>query len=85
MSASIIIYTSATCPYCIQAKVLLDKKGAAYQEIRVDLDPQALSIMMEKSGRRTVPQIFIGDFHVGGCDELYQLDQDGKLDALLNQ
>lgn len=85
MSVPIVMYTTATCPYCIRAKVLLDKKGAAYEEVRVDLDPQALSTMMEKSGRRTVPQIFIGDFHVGGCDDLYQLDQDGKLDALLNQ
>ena len=83
MSAHVVIYTTATCPYCVQAKALLDKKHVTYQEIRVDTDPTALQDMMTKSGRRTVPQIFINDKSMGGCDDLYQLDKDGKLDGLL--
>lgn len=79
----VIIYTSANCYYCVQAKKLLDQKGVAYQEIRVDLDPKQRDIMMQRSGRRTVPQIFIGDHHVGGCDDLYALEKSGKLDLLL--
>jgi len=79
----IIIYTTATCPYCVNAKKLLEKKGAAYREIRVDLDPVLRDEMMARTARRTVPQIFIGELHVGGCDDLYALERDGKLDQLL--
>jgi glutaredoxin 3 len=78
------IYTTATCPYCIRAKQLLAQRGvAALDEIRVDLEPAQRAEMMRISGRRTVPQIFIGDTHVGGCDDLVALDQAGRLTALL--
>lgn len=78
------IYTTLVCPYCVRAKALLDRKGAKYSEIRVDEDEAIRSKMMERSGgRRSVPQIFIGDHHVGGCDDLYALEKEGKLDALL--
>lgn len=81
---AIEIYTTLVCPYCVRAKALFDRKGAAYSEIRVDLDDDTRVKMMERSGgRRTVPQIFIGDYHVGGCDELHALEKEGKLDALL--
>jgi len=82
--AKIIIYSTATCPYCDRAKELLDAKGVSYQEIRIDLDDAARQEMMTKSGRRTVPQIFINDEAVGGFDDLYALDKDGKLDNMLN-
>ena len=78
------MYTSAVCPYCIRAKALLQKRGvAAIEEIRIDLDPEQRHHMMEVTGRRTVPQIFIGDTHVGGCDDLYALDGRGGLMPLL--
>ncbi len=78
------IYTTATCPYCIRAKQLLAQRGvAALDEIRVDLDPARRAEMMQITGRRTVPQIFIGDTHVGGCDDLVALDQAGRLAPLL--
>ena len=78
------MYTSAVCPYCIRAKALLQKRGvAAIEEIRIDLDPAQRHHMMEVTGRRTVPQIFIGDTHVGGCDDLYALDGRGGLMPLL--
>lgn len=84
MTANIVIYTTEVCPYCVQAKQLLDRKGASYQEIRVDLDPQARDAMLARSnGRRSVPQIFINDQHIGGCDDLMALEKAGKLDALL--
>ncbi len=80
----IVIYTTATCPYCIRAKALLTKKQASFEEIRVDYDPQKRQEMTARArGRSTVPQIFIGDQHVGGCDDLYELSHEGKLDALL--
>lgn len=81
---NIIIYSSEQCPYCVRAKHLLDTKQAAYTEIRIDVDSTQRDIMMERSGRRTVPQIFIDDIHIGGCDDLYALDKAGKLDPLLN-
>jgi len=81
---NIIIYSSEQCPYCVRAKQLLDTKQAAYTEIRIDLDPTQRDIMIERSGRRTVPQIFIDDIHIGGCDDLYALNKAGKLDPLLN-
>ncbi len=78
------MYTTAVCPYCIRAKQILMSKGVeAIDEIRVDLDPGERMRMMEATGRRTVPQIFIGDTHVGGCDDLVALDQRGGLDPLL--
>jgi glutaredoxin 3 len=79
------MYTTAYCPYCIQAKQILQAKGvAAIDEIRVDVQPQLRMQMMEITGRRTVPQIFIGDTHVGGCDDLIALDRRGGLEPLLN-
>ena len=79
------IYTTPICPYCARAKALLAKKGAAIEEIDVLMDVGARRQMEEKSGgARSVPQIFIGDTYVGGCDELQVLERDGKLDALLS-
>jgi glutaredoxin 3 len=80
----ILIYTTKQCPYCVMAKRLLDQKGANYTEINVDGDSNLREEMMRKTNRRTVPQIYIGDFHVGGFDELYALNQQKKLDALLS-
>ena len=78
------MYTTQVCPYCVQAKALLAKRGVAtIDEVRVDLDPAARIRMVELTGRRTVPQIFIGDTHVGGCDDLIALDQRGGLQPLL--
>ena len=79
----ILIYTTKICPYCVMAKRLLDKKGAAYTEINVDGQTALREEMMRKTKRRTVPQIYIGDLHVGGFDELYALEQQNKLDSLL--
>ena len=80
----ITIYTKATCPYCIAAKALLEKKHAPFTEIKVDGDPAGQAAMATRAGgRRTVPQIFIGPLHIGGCDELYALEEEGKLDPLL--
>ena len=77
------IYTTATCPYCVRAKQLLAERGATFDEVRVDADPAARAAMVERTGRRTVPQIFIGQTHVGGCDDLEALDRRGGLLALL--
>lgn len=79
----IIIYTANLCPYCTMAKRLLDKKGVTYSEINVDSKPGLRQEMMQKTKRRTVPQIYIGDFHVGGFDDLYTLDIGKELDPLL--
>lgn len=80
----VTIYTTATCPYCIRAKQLLAERGVTtLHEIRVDLDPAQRVAMMERTGRRTVPQIYIGDTHVGGCDDLVALDRSGGLEPLL--
>ena len=82
---SVKMYTTAVCPYCIRAKQILQSRGVAQiEEIRVDQDPQQRRIMMETTGRRTVPQIFIGHTHVGGCDDLMALDGQGGLMPLLN-
>ena len=79
------MYTTQVCPYCLRAKALLKQKGVeSIEEIRVDLDPSQRQYMMSLTGRRTVPQIFIGDTHVGGFDDLHALDQRGGLDPLLN-
>ncbi len=78
------IYTTPICPYCMRAKALLAKKGVSFEEIDVYMDSDARKDMQEKaSGGYTVPQIFIGDRHIGGCDDLYALDQAGELDPLL--
>ena len=83
--ARVKIYTTPICPYCARAKSLLKKKGAEIDEIDVFMDGNARSEMEAKSGgRQTVPQIFVGDTHIGGCDDLYALEQDGELDSLLN-
>ncbi|HEY4542890.1 MAG TPA: glutaredoxin 3 [Noviherbaspirillum sp.] len=85
MSARVVMYSTAVCPYCMMAERLLTAKGVKeIEKIRIDLDPQQRADMMEKTGRRTVPQIYIGDTHVGGFDDLSALDRAGKLDALLN-
>ncbi len=79
----ILIYTSNFCPYCTMAKRLLTKKGAIYSEINVDSKPGLREEMMQKTRRRTVPQIYIGDLHVGGFDELHALERKNELDGLL--
>ncbi len=81
---SVRIYTTPFCPYCVRAKSLLKKKGVAFEEVDVMMDSGAREEMEDRTGgARTVPQIFIGDTHVGGCDELYALENQGKLDPLL--
>ena len=78
------LYTTPICPYCVRAKSLLTKKGVAFEEIDIFMDEAARAKMLaDTGGARTVPQIFIGDTHVGGCDELHALEKAGKLDALL--
>ncbi|AWM88954.1 glutaredoxin 3 [Microvirga sp. 17 mud 1-3] len=80
----ITIYSKSWCPYCAAAKRLLDEKGAAYTEIDIEEEPEKRAEMVQKAGgRTTVPQIFIGERHVGGCDDLYALDEKGRLEALL--
>ena len=84
MNAPVTMYTTAFCPYCVQAERLLTAKGVAQiAKIRVDLDPVQRVARMEKTGRRTVPQIYIGETHVGGFDDLVALDRAGGLDPLL--
>lgn len=79
------MYTTAVCPYCIRAKQILKSKGVEQiEEVRIDTDPVARDHMMQSTGRRTVPQIYIGDTHVGGCDDLMALDAKGGLLPLLN-
>ncbi|WP_339525353.1 glutaredoxin 3 [Pseudomonas sp. EA_35y_Pfl2_R111] len=79
----VVIYSSDWCPYCIRAKQLLTQKGVAFNEIRVDGKPDVRAEMTRKARQTSVPQIWIGDTHVGGCDDLYALERAGKLDALL--
>ncbi len=84
--ASVVIYTTQICPFCMRAKALLDRKGIAFTEIGVDGDPAGRAAMRTKAGgRNTVPQIFIGPTHVGGCDDLFALEAKGALDALIAQ
>lgn len=84
MAARIRMYATRTCPYCIRAEALLTQKGVAdIDKILVDVQPERRAEMIEASGRRTVPQIFIDGVHVGGCDDLFALDHAGRLDALL--
>lgn len=80
----VIMYSTGWCPYCVRARGLLERKGVTPKEIKIDEDPAQLQIMLERSGgRRTVPQIFIGEHHVGGYDDLAALDRAGELDKLL--
>jgi glutaredoxin 3 len=83
MSNNVIMYSTAVCPYCVMADRLLTSKGVSIEKIRVDEDPALRQEMMERTGRRTVPQIYIGETHVGGYDDLYALEKAGKLDSLL--
>ncbi|MDJ1181378.1 glutaredoxin 3 [Roseofilum sp. BLCC_M91] len=86
IKANVEIYTWQTCPFCIRAKLLLWWKGVSYTEYKIDGDEAGRSKMAERSqGRRSVPQIFINDRHIGGCDELYTLDRQGQLNPLLTQ
>lgn len=80
----VVIYTRAFCGYCSRAVALLEEKGANFEEIDATMEPAKRAEMMERSGRSTFPQIFIGDTHVGGCDDLFALERSGKLDAMLN-
>ena len=85
MVAHVVMYSTAVCPYCVMAERLLKSKGVEdIEKIRVDLDPAVREAMMTKTGRRTVPQIYIGDTHVGGFDDLSALDRAGKLNDLLS-
>jgi len=83
VSSGIVVFSSDYCPYCIRAKRLLQSKGVKFQEIKVDGQAQVRAEMAEKAGRRSVPQIWIYGQHVGGCDELYALDGEQKLDSLI--
>lgn len=86
MTARVMMYTTGVCPYCMMAERLLKSKGIDdIEKVRIDLDPQQRDDMMQKTGRRTVPQIYIGDTHVGGFDDLSALDRAGKLEPMLNQ
>ena len=81
----VLMYATAVCPYCVRARRLLERKGVTYEEIRIDRDRDQLQVMIQRSKRTTVPQIFIGDAHVGGYDDLARLEEAGRLDALLEQ
>ncbi len=83
MTAGVTMYSTRFCPYCVRARMLLDSKHVEYTDISVDSQPDLRREMMERSGRRTVPQIWIGDQHVGGFDDLARLEQQGRLDDLL--
>jgi glutaredoxin 3 len=84
MSSKVEIYTWSSCPFCIRAKALLDRKGVEFTEYCIDGDEVARGLMAERSqGRRSLPQIFINDQHVGGCDDIHALDANGTLDPLL--
>ncbi len=84
MTADVLMYTTRFCPYCMRAKSLLESKNVAFTDIDVDADPGRRLEMMERSGRRTVPQIWIGEQHIGGFDDMYLLERQGVLDDLLN-
>jgi glutaredoxin 3 len=83
MNNPVIMYSTAVCPFCVMADRLLTSKGVEIEKIRVDQFPERRQEMMERTGRRTVPQIYIGETHVGGYDDLYALEKAGKLDLLL--
>ena len=81
--AKVELYTTAWCPFCVRAKQLLNSKNVAFEDTDVDREPQQPAVMMQRGGARTVPQIFINDHAIGGCDELFALERAGELDALL--
>jgi glutaredoxin 3 len=84
MTAHVQMYTTAVCPYCVRAEQLLRSRGVTdIEKIRIDLEPERRDEMIERTGRRTVPQIFIGERHIGGCDDLYAVDRAGELTPLL--
>jgi len=84
MKPRVLMYSTAVCPYCVRAEQLLRSKGVDdIEKVRIDIDQARREEMSARTGRRTVPQIFIGDTHVGGCDDLYALDRAGRLDPLL--
>jgi len=83
--STVVVYSSDWCPYCMRAKALLEGKGVDFTEIKVDGKPQVRAEMASKAGRTSVPQIWIGDTHVGGCDDLYALERAGKLDVMLSK
>ena len=83
LSTGVIMYSTRFCPYCVRARGLLDGKGVDYTDVGVDEQPQQRLEMMQRSGRRTVPQIWIGDQHIGGFDDMLRLEQQGRLDELL--
>ncbi|WP_440590623.1 glutaredoxin 3 [Rheinheimera fenheensis] len=86
MMSQVTIYTKAYCPYCVRAKSVLDNKGVSYTELRIDEQPELRPQMIERAnGRSTVPQIFIGERHIGGCDDMLALDASGQLDPLLHK
>jgi glutaredoxin 3 len=85
MSAPVLMYATSWCPYCQRARALLHSKGVTFQEIDIEAQPSEREAMIRRSGRSTVPQIFIGERHIGGSDELHELDAAGGLDALLQQ
>ena len=85
MSAAVTLYTTRYCPYCTRVRDLLDEKNVAYRDIAVDNDPRLRREMMTRSGRGTVPQIWIGEQHIGGCDDMQLLERQGRLDELLEQ
>ena len=80
---NVVMYTTAICPFCVRAKYLLDNKGISFEEIRIDHNPDTMQEMLHRSNRHTVPQIFIGDYHVGGYDDLASLEMSGQLNELL--
>jgi glutaredoxin 3 len=82
---AVTMYVTGWCPYCARARKLLETKGVAFESIDVEAEPEKRAEMQTRSGRRTVPQIFIGEQHVGGCDDLHELDAAGKLDSLLGR
>ena len=83
--AQVSLYTTQFCPFCVRAKMLLEAKNVTYTEVPVDVDPAERRRMATRAGANTVPQIWIGEQHIGGCDELYQLEREGLLDGLLGE
>ncbi len=81
--SKVVMYTTAICPYCMRAKALLERKGVTFEELRIEGNRERMREMIQRSRRNTVPQIFIGDYHVGGYDDMAELDMMGKLDPLL--
>jgi glutaredoxin 3 len=85
VASTITMYTTRFCPYCMRARQMLDDKNVAYTDLAVDNDPQLRTEMMQRSGQRTVPQIWVGEQHIGGFDDMYLLERQGQLDTLINR